>query len=142
MHRLIGERKMIMRKIYVYYQPNKKDLKDQVGDCVIRAICKATGKTWLEVFDDLCEYARAYQSLPNQKTAYEPYLEELGFTYHKLKCRPKMKTVMEFRKDFKGTAICNVKAGFGGHFVTVQDGHVFDTWDSTDCKMYGYYSRD
>lgn len=27
-----------------YYQPNKKDLKDEYGDCVIRALCKVTGK--------------------------------------------------------------------------------------------------
>ena len=27
-------------KRYVYYQPNKKDLKDKVGDCQIRALSK------------------------------------------------------------------------------------------------------
>lgn len=39
-----------MKKIYQYYQPNKKDIKDSYGDCVIRAICKVTGMEWLEVF--------------------------------------------------------------------------------------------
>jgi len=128
-----------MKKVYVYYQPNKKDKKDEVGDCVIRAICKATGKEWVEVFDGLCEHARINQCLPNQKQAYEPYLEALGFVYKPLKCRPTMATVMEFRRGFKDTAICNVRVGYGSHFVTVQDGQVFDTWDSSEYKMYGYW---
>ena len=130
-----------MKKIFVYYQPNKKDQKDETGDCVIRSICKATGKSWTEVFDDLCRYAREEQCLPNQPKAYTPYLQDLGFTYHSLKCRPRMKTVKEFRKDFKGTAICNVKVGYGSHFVTVSEGQVFDTWDCSDRSMWGYYSR-
>lgn len=130
-----------MKKVYVYYQPNKKDLTDHVGDCVIRSICKVTGMEWLEVFDGLVKYARQSQCLPNQKGAYEPYLKELGFEYHPLKCRPRMMTVKEFRKDFRGTAICNVKSGFGTHFVAVDDGQVFDTWDSSEQKMYGYYAR-
>lgn len=129
-----------MKKIFVYYQPNRKDLKDAYGDCAIRAICKVTGKQWLEVFDDLCKYAREAQCLPNQPKAYEPYLHDLGFFYHSVPCRPKMKTVREFRKDFKGTAICNVKVGYGSHFSAVQDGHIFDTWDTSDCRMWGYWS--
>ena len=35
-------------KRYKYYQPNKKDLKDQYGDCVIRALTKVMDKEWLE----------------------------------------------------------------------------------------------
>lgn len=29
-----------MSKRFVYFQPNKKDLKDKVGDCQVRAFCK------------------------------------------------------------------------------------------------------
>lgn len=129
-----------MKKVYIYYQPNKKDLKDEVDDCVIRSITKATGKEWLEVFDDLCKYARKAQCLPNQPNAYEPYLKDLGFVYYPLKCRPRMHTVMEFRRNFKGTAICNVKSGFGSHLATVSEGCLFDTWDCSDRYMWGYYS--
>ena len=38
---------------YKYYQPNEKDLKDNYGDCVIRALTKVMSKTWTQVFDDL-----------------------------------------------------------------------------------------
>lgn len=43
---------------YKYYQPNDKDLKDQYGDCVVRALTKVMGKTWMQVFDDLISYAK------------------------------------------------------------------------------------
>lgn len=41
---------------YKYYQPNKKDLKDKCGDCVIRALTKVMNKECLEIFED-CEDA-------------------------------------------------------------------------------------
>ena len=128
------------KKVYVYYQPNQKDLKDQYGDCVVRAICKVTNKEWLEVFDGLFQYARNYQCMPNQPSAYENYLRDNGFEYHPLKCRPRMQTVMEFRREYKGIAICNTKVGYGSHFVAVDNGQGFDTWDSTEQKMYGYWA--
>ena len=129
-----------MKKIFQYYQPNRKDFKDAYGDCVIRAICKVTDLEWLEVFDGLCEDARKAQCLPNQPDAYEPFLKRQGYEYHSLPCRPKMMTVRQFRKDFKGTAICNVKVGYRSHFSAVSGGQIFDTWDTSDCKIYGYWS--
>lgn len=38
---------------YTNLNPAKKN----VGDCVVRAICLATGKTWLSVYDDICLYS-------------------------------------------------------------------------------------
>ena len=55
-------------KRYKYYQPNKKDLKDRQGDCVVRALTKVMNKTWLEVFNELIPYAIEIQCMPNSKT--------------------------------------------------------------------------
>ena len=52
---------------YKYYQPNEKDLKDEYGDCVVRALTKVTGKTWRQVFDELLPYAYELQCMPNGK---------------------------------------------------------------------------
>ena len=65
-----------------YYQPNKKDLKDKYGDCVIRALTKALNMEWLEVFDDIQPISREMQVPFNCKPCYEKYLEEKGFVYH------------------------------------------------------------
>ena len=53
---------------YKYYQPNKKDLKDKYGDCVIRALTKVTGKEWMQVFDELLPYARELQCMSSTES--------------------------------------------------------------------------
>ena len=40
---------------WVYYNINP--LEKRVGDCAIRACCKATGRAWNEVFNDLVQIA-------------------------------------------------------------------------------------
>jgi len=42
--------------VWIKYNPNPIPGK-RVGDCAIRACCKATGRTWNEVFDDLVQIA-------------------------------------------------------------------------------------
>lgn len=88
---------------YKYYQPNDKDLKDQYGDCVVRALTKVMSKTWMQVFDDLISYAKKLQCMPNGKQCYESYLKENGFTYHGIsnKKGSKRPTVDRFAKDHK-----------------------------------------
>ena len=88
---------------YKYYQPNDKDLKDQYGDCVVRALTKVMSKTWMQVFDDLISYAKELQCMPNGKQCYESYLKENGFTYHGIsnKKGSKRPTVDRFAKDHK-----------------------------------------
>lgn len=123
---------------YKYYQPNNKDLKDDYGDCVIRALTKVTGKIWLEVFDELIPYARKMQCMPNGKPCYQEYLKEHGFEYTGIsnKKGTKRPTVDRFAKDHKnGTYLLRV----AHHVVAVVDGIYYDTWDSGMCCMYGYW---
>ena len=124
-----------------YYQPNKKDLKDEYGDCVIRALCKVTGKEWLQVFDELTPYVREVQANPNAKQVYSKYLEDNGFKWVGITAKKgsKRPTVQSFAKDHKeGTYILSV----AHHIVTVEDGYFYDTWDSGDCSLYGYYVKE
>ena len=124
-----------------YYQPNKKDLKDEYGDCVIRALCKVTGKEWLEVFDELTPYVREVQANPNAPQVYSKYLEDNGFKWVGIKAKKgsKRPTVQSFAKDHKeGTYILSV----AHHIVTVEDGYFYDTWDSGECSLYGYYVKE
>lgn len=126
---------------YKYYQPNKKDLKDKTGDCVIRAFCKAEGKEWLEVFDSLCTIGRELQCLPNGKASYTAYLEQSGYTYVGVsnKKGTKRPTVTSFTKANKtGTYILVV----ANHLVCCKDGAYYDTWDSGSKSLYGYWVKD
>ena len=128
-------------KRFNYYQPNKKDIKDKVGDCQIRAISKALHLTWLETFDLIMPICREQQvmdifSCDLNKT--KEALSRLGFSYtgisnKKGSTRP---TVDEFAKEHQtGIYLATV----AHHVVAVVDGGYYDTWDSGWCKMYGYY---
>ena len=126
---------------YKYYQPNEKDLKDNYGDCVIRALTKVMSKTWTQVFDDLIPYAKRLQCTPNGKQCYESYLKENGFAYHGIsnKKGSKRPTVDSFAKEHKsGTFFLNV----ANHCVAVVDGYYYDTWDSGSCCLYGYLEKE
>ena len=67
-------------------------------------------------------------------------LDKLGFDYHGIsnKRGSKRPTVDSFAKDHPtGTYIC----GVAHHEVAVVDGKYYDTWDSGDCSMYGYFEK-
>ena len=47
---------------YVYYQPNKKDIKDKYGDCTIRALSKALNCSWVDAFKAEIPFCIEYQA--------------------------------------------------------------------------------
>lgn len=128
-------------KRYVYYQPNSKDLKDEYGDCTIRALSKALNVQWLEAFDLTIPLCREYQvsnvfGAPSK--IERQIIERLGFDYHPISNRKgtKRPTVLSFAKEHPhGTYIANV----AHHEVAVVDGQYFDTWDCGYKSLYGYY---
>lgn len=128
-------------KRFQYYQPNKLDLKDKVGDCQIRALSKALGLTWVETFDKVMPICREQQvmdifSCDLQKT--KEAMARIGFEYVGIsnKKGSKRPTVDRFAKEHtEGTYIAVV----AHHVVAVVDGAYYDTWDSGECCMYGYY---
>ena len=139
-YRRDGEKVALM---YKYYQPNGKDVKDQYGDCTIRALSKVLGLSWIETFDLTIPFCREYQT-PNVfnvdvKTERD-ILDKLGFTYYGIsnKKGSKRPTVAGFAKEHKkGTYILNV----ANHVVAVVDGIYYDTWDSGYKSLYGYYEK-
>lgn len=130
-------------KRWVYYQPNKKDLKDEYGDCQIRALSKALGVSWVEAFNltiPICREVQCYTIFDGSCNIGKDNLKKLGFEYHGISnkkgaTRP---TVDSFAKDHPtGAYICKV----AHHVVAVVDGKYYDTWDSGWRSMYGYYEK-
>jgi hypothetical protein len=122
----------------VYYNPNP--LKKKTGDCVVRAICKATGEDWDAVFGKLCMLGLEFKSMPNSDTCWKTYLERNGFIKHSISVKKgsKRPTVESFAKDNpSGTYILRV----ANHIVTCHDGKYYDTWDSGDKSLYGYWEK-
>ena len=132
-----------MSRRYVYYQPNKKDLKDKVGDCQIRAFSKVLDMTWLEAFDltiPICRELQTYTIFDCDLVKTKEAMNRLGFEYTgiSIKKGSKRPTVESFAKDHpKGKYIVTV----AHHVVAVVDGKYYDTWDSGYKSLYGYYEK-
>lgn len=127
---------------YRYYQPNEKDLKDQVGDCQVRALSKVLGLSWLETFDltiPICRELQTYTIFACDLVKTKKAMDTLGFEYtgistKKGTVRP---TVDEFAKTHKqGKFILKV----ANHVVACVDGIYYDTWDCGYKSLYGYYT--
>lgn len=128
---------------YVYFQPNEKDISDKVGDCQIRAFCKVLNLTWLEAFDltiPVCRELQTYTIFDCDLKKTKAAMEKMGFNYTGVsnKKGTKRPTVDSFAKDHPtGSYIVTVAR----HVVAVVDGKYYDTWDSGDKSMYGYYTK-
>lgn len=109
-----------------------------VGDCVVRAISIATGRPWIDVYDDICLTGREEFDMPNSDAVWGLYLYRLGFEPFVLSNRcPKCLTIRAFCDIFsKGTYII----GTGSHAVAIIDGDYYDSWDSGD-QIASYFWR-
>ena len=112
--------------MWVYANPNPE--KKQVPDCVIRAICIALNKPWLEVSDGLYAFARREHSVTCDDNIWGHYLYSLGFEPFLLpESCPRCITIKEFSKMHPyGIYII----GTGKHAVAIIDGNYYDSWDS------------
>lgn len=123
---------------YIYYNPNPSG--KRTGDCVIRAIAKATGQDWERAYTNLCVEGYTLYDLPSSNRVWRSYLESKGFKKYNLPdtC-PNCYTIKQFCEDnTKGIYVL----GLGDHVVTVIDGNYFDVWDCGDEVPLYYLKRE
>lgn len=121
---------------FLMCNPNPKNAR--VGDCVIRALSIATGKTWEDTYTDLAVYGFMLCDMPSSNAVWGAYLKDSGYERNIVTdtC-PDCYTVKDFCRDNpSGTFIL----GTGTHVVAVIDGNYCDTWDSGD-EVPIYYWR-
>ena len=112
--------------MWVRCNPNPKH--KEVPDCVVRAICIALNRRWIDIYDDLCAVGREECNMPSADAVWGRYLYEHGFEPFLLpdSC-PRCTTIKAFSRIFnKGIYII----GTGSHAVAVIDGDYYDSWDS------------
>lgn len=127
---------------FVAYNANPKNKK--VDDCVVRALSKATGKDWYEVYDELCDIGRKVCCMPSGNEAYERFLKGHGFArfgYGKIERGMKREKIGEFGKNHPNGAYVCVLAG---HLTAVVDGVWYDLeswrkWGNT--SVYSYWKK-
>ena len=100
----------------------------RVGDCVIRAICKALDLDWETAFSGVMVKACQLSDMPSANVVWGAYLREHGFRRNIVDDHSQyVYTVDDFCGDHPvGTYILAID----GHVVCVQDGFYWDTWDS------------
>ena len=103
------------------------------SDCVIRAIAKAEGKTWLDVFDTLTMIARTNYGVLNDSKIYGEYLDKYPTVTVKCQVNGELKrlTVADVCR-LEGIYIVKIAK----HLTVVIDGKCCDTWDCTQKSAY------
>ena len=122
--------------MYIYANPNP--CRREEPDCVVRAVCLATGQDWDDVHWDLCILSHYECTMPSVNWLWDLYLHKCGFEKFLLpETCPKCVTVREFAKRYpKGTYVI----GTGSHAVCVRDGNWLDIFDSAD-EVPTYFYR-
>ena len=112
----------------MYCEYNLNPSGKRVGDCVIRAIARATGRSWAEAYTGLCAAGLELCDMPSANAVWGAYLRRHGFRRHILPdtC-PDCYTVEDFcREHPEGLYVLAIS----GHVVCVDNGDWYDSWDS------------
>lgn len=111
---------------YIEYNPNPAE--HDTGDCVIRAICKALGMEWENVYMALTLKGLQMSMWGDTNAVWEAYLREKGYLRKAIpNTCPDCYSIADFAADNpKGTFI----VATGSHVVCVKDGDYHDSWDS------------
>lgn len=124
--------------MFVPYNPNPSG--KNVGDCTVRAISKATGRDWWETYMALCVQGYMMNDMPTANSVWGAFLHEHGFARHIVpdSC-PVCYTVNDFAAEHPvGTYIL----ALSGHVVCVEDGVLYDSWDSGNEIVLYYWERE
>jgi hypothetical protein len=119
---------------------NENPNNNLVGDCVIRAIAKATDKSWEDIYVDICLQGFMMYDMPSSNNVWGTYLIEHNFDRYMIpNTCPHCYTIIDFCKDNpNGTFI----VATGTHVVCIISGNYFDTWDSGhEIPLYFFKER-
>lgn len=112
--------------MYRFYNANTHD--KFVNDCTIRAISTATNRSWGDTYAELSDEAQKRGMMMDNVDFIEDYLDDR----YERTCHY-AKTVGEFIEEYPvGVFIISMP----GHLTCVIDGVNYDTFDTTERKMW------
>jgi len=125
--------------MFMYYNPNPSGR--TVGDCAIRAIAKALDIDWEDAYAKVVVNGFRMGDMPSSDSVWGSVLRMNGFYRESLpNTCPDCYTAEDFCKDHpRGTFVL----GFGGHVATVENGRLYDSWNSlSEIPQYFWYRKD
>lgn len=111
-----------------------------MGDCTVRAISKATGKEWGETYLAMAIEGYLEGDMPSANAVWGAYLRRIGYRRYMVPdtC-PDCYTVGSFADEHpEGTFIL----ALSGHVVCVQDGVIYDSWNSENEIVLYYWQKE
>lgn len=119
------------------YDPNPAGR--NVGDCAVRAVSKATGQSWGDAYIALCVAGYQIGDMPSANDVWGAYLRSRGFRRRiPPETCPDCYTVAEFAAEHpRGTFV----VALPGHVVCVENGDIYDSWDSSGEAVLYYWER-
>ena len=123
---------------YQFFNPNPKY--QRVGDCAVRAVCKALGTDWDDAYVSLCAEGLVWKDMPSSNFVWGMYLKRFGYREHIISSScPDCVSVEEFsRSHRKGRYVLATQ----NHTVCVVDGVYYDSWDSGNEIVLYYYQKE
>lgn len=123
--------------MFQFWNPSPAGIR--VGDCAVRAVAKALDVDWETAYALLCAEGRKLSDLPNSNAVIDSLLTGLGFERGVVpNTCPKCYTVGQFAEDNpQGVYIL----GTGNHVVCLDQGVVYDSWDSTKEHVIFYWKK-
>lgn len=119
--------------MFCFYNANP--MGRRVNDCTIRAISRATGRSWDETYRELSLYAQALAVMPDDVFYIDAYLNEHFEKIFLCKRNNKL-TVGDFiERNPYGTYLITMN----GHITCVEDGVIYDTFNPSDRFIWGVY---
>lgn len=128
--------KKVADRKWISFQPNP--MKNNTTDCTFRAYAKAEGISWDEAYDIASTMGKEMKLMPNDHKVVDKILKDkFKYSYTKLNKEDK-KTINEFSIEHpEGIYIL----WSHGHVTTLYNGYYYDSWDSGDKKIKGYYTK-
>ena len=120
------------------YNPNP--VSRNVGDCSVRALTVALGVDWETAFAMIAENAFLMGDMPSSNAVWGAVLRQNGFKRSVIpnSC-PDCYMIGDFAKDHPAGIYV---VGTGNHVVTVKDGEIWDSWDSSREIPVYYWRKD
>jgi len=112
-----------------------------VGDCSIRAVAKALNTDWETAYALIAMNGYLMGDMPSSDSVWGAVLRQHGFYRDAIpNTCPECYTAEDFCRDHpQGTYVL----AFGGHVATVQDGRLFDSWDSSrEIPQFYWYKKE
>jgi len=110
-----------------------------VGDCAIRAVSVALNTDWETAYALIAMNGYLMGDMPSSNSVWGAVLRQNGFNRYAVpNTCPDCYSIGDFAADHpKGVYV----VGTGNHVVTIKDGVIYDSWDSSKEIPAYYWTR-